>query len=109
MSEFELSGAPVSQQLPHYQRYREMSIEDMLLENRIIFLAGPINERAASGVLMRMLYLESIKRESDIQLYIMAWPYMDEHALRVWEALRPGQYLLYFGESYGGCTITNLS
>ena len=39
-----------AQQAPPYQRYREMSIEDMLLENRIIFLAGPINERTASMV-----------------------------------------------------------
>ncbi len=53
-----------------YQRYREMSIEDMLLENRIIFLAGPINERTASLVIMRLLYLQSIKKDQDIHLYI---------------------------------------
>lgn len=53
-----------------YQRYREMSIEDMLLENRIIFLAGPIAERTASLVIMRLLYLQSIKKDQDIHLYI---------------------------------------
>ena len=35
----------------------------MLLENRIIFLAGPINERTASIVIMRLLYLQSIKKD----------------------------------------------
>jgi ATP-dependent Clp protease, protease subunit len=60
----------VAQQMPPYQRTREMSIEDLLLENRIIFLAGPITERSASVVIMRMLYLQSIKRDQAINLYI---------------------------------------
>lgn len=60
----------VDQQMPPYQRTREMSIEDLLLENRIIFLAGPITERSASVVIMRMLYLQSIKRDQAINLYI---------------------------------------
>jgi len=60
----------VNQQMPPYQRTREMSIEDLLLENRIIFLAGPITERSASIVIMRMLYLQSIKRDQPINLYI---------------------------------------
>ena len=60
----------VDQQMPPYQRTREMSIEDLLLENRIIFLAGPITERSASVVIMRMLYLQSIKRDQVINLYI---------------------------------------
>ena len=58
------------QQMPPYQRTREMSIEDMLLENRIIFLAGPISERTASLVIMRLLYLQSIKKDQAINLYI---------------------------------------
>lgn len=60
----------VDQQMPPYQRTREMSIEDLLLENRIIFLAGPITERTASIVIMRMLYLQSVKRDQAINLYI---------------------------------------
>src|SRR5690606_2968660 len=60
----------INQQAQPYQRYREMSIEDMLLENRIIFLAGPINERSASIAIMRMLYLQSIKKDQPIHLYI---------------------------------------
>jgi ATP-dependent Clp protease protease subunit len=60
----------LDQQMPPYQRYREMSIEDMLLENRIIFLAGPITERTASVAIMRLLYLQSIKKDQAINLYI---------------------------------------
>ncbi len=60
----------IDQQMPPYQRYREMSIEDMLLENRIIFLAGPITERTASIAIMRLLYLQSIKKDQAINLYI---------------------------------------
>ena len=59
-----------NQQMPAYQRTREMSIEDMLLENRIIFLSGPINERNANLVIMRLLYLQSIKKDQDINLYV---------------------------------------
>ncbi len=57
-------------QYPPYQRTREMSIEDMLLENRIIFLAGPISERMAGVVIMRLLYLQSIKKDQDVNIYI---------------------------------------
>ena len=47
-----------------------MSITDMLLENRIIFLAGPIVERTASIVIQQLLYLQSIRRDQDVNLYI---------------------------------------
>lgn len=55
---------------PPYQRYREMTIDEMLLENRVIFLVGEINHVSATGVLMRMLYLQSQKKDVDISLYI---------------------------------------
>jgi ATP-dependent Clp protease protease subunit len=77
-------------QYPAYQRYREMSIEDMLLENRIIFLAGPISERTASVVIMRLLYLQSIKRESDIHLYINSPGGLVDQTLAIYDTM---QYL----------------
>jgi ATP-dependent Clp protease protease subunit len=52
-----------------YQRYRQMSLDDMLLDNRIVFLIGEINYARASEVIMKMLYLDNLKR-SDISLYI---------------------------------------
>jgi ATP-dependent Clp protease protease subunit len=71
-----------------YQRYREMSIEDMLLENRIIFLAGPINERTASLVIMRMLYLQSIKKDQDIHLYINCPGGLVDQTLAIYDTMR---------------------
>ena len=51
-------------------RYREMTLEEMLLENRVIFLVGEINHISAARVYMQMLYLQSVKRDQDIHLYI---------------------------------------
>ncbi len=53
-----------------YQRYREMTIDELLLENRVIFLVGEINHVSATGVIMRMLYLANTKKDQDINLYI---------------------------------------
>ena len=53
-----------------YQRTREMSIDELLLENRIVFLIGEINQSSAARVMMQMLYLENQKRGQDISLYI---------------------------------------
>lgn len=77
-----------AQQPPPYQRYREMSIEDMLLENRIIFLAGPINERSASIVIMRLLYLQSIKKDQDINLYINCPGGLVDQTLAIYDTMR---------------------
>ncbi len=77
-----------AQQAPPYQRYREMSIEDMLLENRIIFLAGPINERTASIVIMRLLYLQSIKREQMIHLYINSPGGLVDQTLAIYDTMQ---------------------
>lgn len=54
----------------HYQRTREMTIDELLLENRVVFLVGEINHASAARVMMQMLYLENQKRGQDIQLYI---------------------------------------
>ncbi len=53
-----------------YSRYREMTLEEMLLENRVVFLVGEINHVSASRVIMQMLYLQSVKRDGDINFYI---------------------------------------
>lgn len=55
---------------PGLNRYREMTLEEMLLENRVIFLVGEINHVTASRVIMQMLYLQSIKPKEDINFYI---------------------------------------
>lgn len=53
-----------------YNRYREMTLEELLLENRIVFLVGEINHVSATRVIMQMLYLQSIKKDQDINFYI---------------------------------------
>ncbi len=54
----------------NYQRTREMSIDELLLENRVIFLIGEINYTSASRVMMQILYLENQKKGQEINLYI---------------------------------------
>lgn len=53
-----------------YQRTREMTLDDMLLENRIIFMIGEISYGLAATVIMKMLYLDNQKRGNEISLYI---------------------------------------
>jgi len=53
-----------------YQRTREMTLDDMLLENRIIFMIGEISYGMATAVVMKMLYLDNQKRGNEISLYI---------------------------------------
>jgi len=53
-----------------YQRYRQMSLDDMLLENRIVFLIGEISYARAAEVIMKILYLDNLKRGTEISLYI---------------------------------------
>lgn len=57
-----------------YQRQRQMQVVDLLLENRIIVLHGPIegsNPGAnPADIIMKLLYLQSENRHKDIHLYI---------------------------------------
>ncbi len=60
-----------------YQRTREMGINEMLLENRIIFLDLPLDPQlvtkagtVCSWVIKSMLYLQSLSKDKDIHLYI---------------------------------------
>jgi len=53
-----------------YQRYRQMSLDDMLLENRIVFMIGEVSYQRAAEVIMKLLYLDNLKRGSEISLYI---------------------------------------
>lgn len=63
------AGGEARVQVP-YQRTREMTLDDLLLENRIIFLIGEISYRLAAEVIMKMLYLDNLKRGVEISLYI---------------------------------------
>jgi Protease subunit of ATP-dependent Clp proteases len=53
-----------------YQRQRSMTLGDLLLENRIIFLQGAIMTENANELVMKLLYLQSENRRKDIHFYI---------------------------------------
>ncbi len=53
-----------------YQRQRQMTLGDLLLENRIIFLQGVIQDGNANELVMKLLFLQSENRRKDIHFYI---------------------------------------
>ena len=53
-----------------YQRQRSMTLGDLLLDNRIIFLQGEITNGSANELVMKLLYLQSVNRRKDISFYI---------------------------------------
>jgi ATP-dependent Clp protease protease subunit len=63
-------AAPVNQRPRDYMRQRQMTIGDLLLENRIVFLDGPIHDVSANLIVMKLLFLQSENRHQDIHLYI---------------------------------------
>ena len=52
------------------QRQRQLTLGDLLLENRIVFLQGEIHTGNANEVVMKLLYLQSENRRKDIHFYI---------------------------------------
>lgn len=59
------------------QAWRQMGLNELLLENRIIFLDLPLDPQitinsntVCSHIIKSMLYLQSIKRDQDVHLYI---------------------------------------
>lgn len=71
-----------------YNRYREMTLEEMLLENRVVFLIGEINHVSASRVIMQMLYLQSVKKDQDINLYINSPGGVVDDTLAMYDIMR---------------------
>jgi len=61
---------PVGAVMPPYQQQRWLTLSDLLLENRIVFLEGVIDDAMANNVVMKLLYLQSEKRKQEISLYI---------------------------------------
>ena len=61
---------PHNQRNRDYTRQRQMTIGDLLLENRIVFLDGPIGDATANLIVMKLLFLQSENRHQDIHLYV---------------------------------------
>ena len=53
-----------------YQRQRQLTLGDLLLENRIILLQGEIHDGNANELVMKLLYLQSENRRKPIHFYI---------------------------------------
>jgi ATP-dependent Clp protease protease subunit len=73
MFPFEISRPPVFDpriDYRDYQRQRSLTLGDLLLENRIIFLQGEISGGNANELVMKLLYLQSENRRKDIHFYI---------------------------------------
>ena len=67
---FASAHLPVTNQRRDYTRQRQMTIGDLLLENRIVFLDGPIVDATANLIVMKLLYLQSENRHQDVHFYI---------------------------------------
>jgi ATP-dependent Clp protease, protease subunit len=61
---------PTNQRQRDYMRQRQMGIGDLLLENRIVFLDGPIHDASANLIVMKLLFLQSENRHQDIHFYV---------------------------------------
>jgi ATP-dependent Clp protease, protease subunit len=71
-----------------YQRTREMTIDELLLENRIVFMIGEISQGSAARVMMQMLYLENQGRGKDISLYINSPGGAVDDTLAIYDTMR---------------------
>ncbi len=60
----------VIQAYREYQARREMTLEERLAEERILFLWGEITTATAGGLIMRLLEMQAKDRDRDIDLYI---------------------------------------
>jgi len=63
-------NSPNINQRRDYSRQRQMGIGDLLLENRIVFLEGVINDGVANLIVMKLLFLQSESKSQDIHLYV---------------------------------------
>lgn len=92
----------------HYQRTREMTIDELLLENRIVFLVGEINYASAARVMMQMLYLENQRRAQEISLYINSPGGVVDDTLAIYDTMRflSSDVATYcIGRAYSGAAL----
>jgi ATP-dependent Clp protease protease subunit len=67
---FDVLGSVPLNQRGDYARQRQMTLGDLLLENRTVFLDGVITDGSANVVVMKLLFLFNENRHQDIHLYI---------------------------------------
>lgn len=91
-----------------YQRTREMTIDELLLENRVVFLIGEINQASAARLMMQMFYLEHQKRGQEIHFYINSPGGAVDDTLAIYDTMRflsspVATYCL--GRAYSGAAV----
>jgi len=101
-------SSPMASASVTYQRTREMTIDELLLENRIVFLIGEINHASAARVMMQMLYLENQKRGQEINFYINSPGGSVDDTLAVYDTMRflSSQVSTFcIGRAYSGAAV----
>ena len=110
--EFEPKMPPVALVEPQasvdYRRTREMTIDEILLENRVVFLTGEINYASATRVMMQMLYLEDQKKGQPINFYINCFGGAVDDTLAIYDTMRfiSSEVATYcIGRAYSGAAV----
>jgi ATP-dependent Clp protease protease subunit len=79
---------PTLQQFPRRDRDHRETLGERLLDNRILFLSGVINEYVASEAIMALLYLQSIKKDQDVNLYINSPGGVVDQTLAIYDTIQ---------------------
>lgn len=85
-----------------------MTIDELLLENRIVFLVGEINYQTASRVMMQMLYLENQRRGQEINFYINSFGGAVDDTLALYDTMKflSSPVATYcIGRAYSGAAV----
>lgn len=91
-----------------YQRTREMTVDELLLENRVVFLIGEITPSSAARLTMQMLYLENQKKGQDIHFYINSPGGVVDDTLAIYDTMGflSSQISTYcIGRAYSGAAL----
>ena len=92
----------------NYQRTREMSLDELMLENRVIFLVGEINQVSSARIMMQMLYLEDQKKGQQINLYINSPGGAVDDTLAMYDTMQfisSGVSTYCIGRAYSGAAV----
>ena len=79
---------PQAMAYPDYAARREMTLEERLAEERIVFLWGEIGPNTAGSLIMRLLSLPAKARERPVSIYINSPGGSVEDTLAIYDNLQ---------------------
>lgn len=82
------SFEPRVQRFREYQRQRQITLEELLMENRIVFLASQIDMNSAIRITMQLLYLQYENNKQDIHFYIFSPGGMVTATLAIYDTMQ---------------------